>query len=179
MLEWNVIATAYDKEIAEAARLLRRFGEVERTEYYNVLVLGVEDVTRFLDALEEQTLHDASIANVVSRVVPVTDRFRFESPQEFERKALAVVDAWVPELRGRRFHVRMHRRGFKGRLSSQHEEQFLDHHLLERLQAEGRPGRICFDDPDVIVAVETVGQRAGLSRWTREQLRAHPLLKLD
>jgi len=85
----------------------------------------------------------------------------------------------VPDLRGKRFHVRMHRRGFKGRLSSQHEEQFLDHHLLERLEARGSAGRIDFDDPDAIIAVETLGQVAGLSRWTRDQLRKYEMLTLD
>ncbi|HLF13048.1 MAG TPA: hypothetical protein VJA26_17745, partial [Gammaproteobacteria bacterium] len=76
-------------------------------------------------------------------------------------------------------HVRMHRRGFKGKLSSQHEEQFLDHFLLERLNVAGASGAIDFDDPDVIIAMETLGQQAGLSRWTREQLHAYELLKLD
>jgi tRNA(Ser,Leu) C12 N-acetylase TAN1 len=83
------------------------------------------------------------------------------------------------ELKGKRFHVRMHRRGFKGRLSSQHEEQFLDHHLLERLTQEAAPGGIDFNDPDVIIAVETLGQTAGLSFWTREQHQSFELLRMD
>jgi hypothetical protein len=48
----------------------------------------------------------------------------------------------VPELIGKRFHVRMHRRGFNGKLSSQQEAQFLDgflfaSHLRERRVANG------------------------------------------
>jgi tRNA(Ser,Leu) C12 N-acetylase TAN1 len=41
------------------------------------------------------------------------------------------------------------------------------------------PASIDFQDPDAILAVETVGQRGGLSLWTREQLRTYPFLGLD
>lgn len=45
----------------------------------------------------------------------------------------------------------MHRRGFKGRLSSQNEERFLDEVLLDALEQMGKPGRITFEKPDVII----------------------------
>ena len=89
------------------------------------------------------------------------------------------MSEWLPELGGRKFHVRMHRRGFKGKLSSQHEEQFLDHFALEKLQEAGTAAAIDFDDPDVVIVVETLGEEAGISRWTRQQLREHELLKID
>ena len=73
----------------------------------------------------------------------------------------------------------MHHRGFKGRISSHDEERFLDHLLLEELGKIGNPGHITFEDPDAIVVVETVGQQAGLSCWTREDLQRYPLLRLD
>jgi tRNA(Ser,Leu) C12 N-acetylase TAN1 len=47
------------------------------------------------------------------------------------------------------------------------------------MQSEGSTGRIDFEDPDVIIVVETVGQIAGLSLWTREQRRKYSLLRLD
>ncbi len=77
------------------------------------------------------------------------------------------------------FHVRMHRRGFKGRISSHDEERFLDKILLEELGRMGNPGHITFEDPDAILVVETVGQQAGLSCWNREDLQRYPLLRLD
>jgi len=55
----------------------------------------------------------------------------------------------------------------------------LDEALLETLEHRGTPGRIDFDDPDFILDVETVGQRAGMSLWTREDLHRYPFLKLD
>jgi tRNA(Ser,Leu) C12 N-acetylase TAN1 len=176
---WNVLATAYDHEFREARALLSRFGEVHASDFRNVLVMRVDDVIAFLEAVHRTLAKDASIANAVSRIVPVTHGFRFGSAEEFEDRARGVVSEWVPDLAGKRFHVRMHRRGFKGKLSSQHEEQFLDHFVLERTEIAGMPAIVGFDDPDVIVAVETLGSDAGLSRWTREQLRAYDLLKLD
>jgi tRNA(Ser,Leu) C12 N-acetylase TAN1 len=176
---WNVVVTVYDGEFNEAIRLLRPYGQVARTDYWNVLAMQVEDPAEFTRAIQTAMREDATIPNSVSRIVPVTQTFRFQSPAEFEEKARSLVDEWLSELKGKRFHVRMHRRGFKSRLSSQHEEQFLDHHLLERLKQEGAQGRIDFDDPDVIIAVETLGQTAGLSCWTREQRQSFELLNLD
>lgn len=49
----------------------------------------------------------------------------------------------------------------------------------EALEARGTPARIDFSDPDAILAVETVGQRAGLSLWSREVIARHPLPGLD
>jgi tRNA(Ser,Leu) C12 N-acetylase TAN1 len=176
-LDWNVVVTTYEGEYTEAIRLLAPFGDVSSTDYWNVLVMAVADIPAFIDQLEDTLRDDASIANSVSRIVPLTRRFRFQSPDEFEAEACRVLDEWLPKIRGKSFHVRMHRRGFKGRLSSQHEEQFLDHHLMQSAGSAG--ARIDFEDPDVIVAVETVGQDAGLSIWTREQLAVFDLARLD
>jgi tRNA(Ser,Leu) C12 N-acetylase TAN1 len=43
----------------------------------------------------------------------------------------------------------------------------------------GTPARVTFEDPDFIVAVETVGQRAGMSLWSREELQRYPFVRLD
>lgn len=177
--DWNVVVTVYDGEFSEAIKLLSPFGNVSRTDYWNVLVMAVADVTKFSQSLAATIERDASIPNSISRIVPVTHKFQFQSPAEFEERSCVIVDKWLPLVSGKKFHVRMHRRGFKGRLSSQYEEQFLDHHLLQRLEVAGSPGVIDFDDPDVIIAVETIGQFAGLSCWTREQREQFGLLKLD
>jgi tRNA(Ser,Leu) C12 N-acetylase TAN1 len=47
------------------------------------------------------------------------------------------------------------------------------------LEMAGAEGEITFEDPDAILALETVGTRAGLSLWTREDLQRYPLLHLD
>jgi hypothetical protein len=58
-------------------------------------------------------------------------------------------------------------------------KQFLDGILLGRLEEAETPGRISFENPDVIIAVEIVGQRAGLSVWTWQDRRSYSFLNLD
>lgn len=177
-IEWNVVLTTSSGHYQQASDLLQPYGEVSKTAYFNVLALQVEDVARFLEQLHQDLEGDHALAESLGRVVPVTVRFRFQTPAEFEAKAREAVEPWLTRLAGARFHVRMHRRGFKGRLSSQDEEQFLDHHILERIGLES-PAVIDFDDPDYIIAVETLGQDAGLSIWDRVARDRYPLLKLD
>jgi tRNA(Ser,Leu) C12 N-acetylase TAN1 len=111
--------------------------------------------------------------------VPVRSTFTFQSPEEFEARARDAALAFLPELAGKEFHVRLYRHGFKGRLSSHEEERLLGTVLREALEKAGTPGHVTFEDADVILAVETLGNRAGLSLWTREDLRRYPFLRLD
>jgi tRNA(Ser,Leu) C12 N-acetylase TAN1 len=179
MEDWNVVVTLREGDFANTCEILKELGKVARTDYYNVLAMRVEDVAAFPDEMQMLAKSIPSLEDSVARAVPSVHVFRFQSPDELEAKAKEVVTQWLPELAGKSFHVRMHRRGFKGRISSQHEERFLDEILLTSLDKHGAPGRISFDDPDVIIDLETIGQRAGLSMWTRAQRLRYPLLKLD
>lgn len=178
MREWNVVASIQQEGFRESIRLLAQYGEVGKTDYFNVLVAKVEDIQVFLEALRARVEAEPGTMNFLGRVVPVTRTFSFQNPAEFEERAKEAALAWVPELAGKTFHVRMHRRGLKGRLSSQEEEKLLAGALLADL-GENEPGRIDFEDPDAILAVETVGTRAGLSLWTREALQRYSFLRLD
>ncbi len=179
MRDWNVVASVRERGYRQARDVLEEFGPVAKTDFYNVLVLKVEVTRHLLETLRERFGADESLASALARVVPVTRRFTFQTPEEFERRAKEAVLPWVSELAGKGFHVRMHRRGFKGRLSSQHEERFLDGFLMEQLEKAGTPARITFESPDVIIDVETLGQEAGLALWTREELKRYPFLGLD
>lgn len=179
MPEWNVVVSTYDRGYKHARQMLEEFGSVSRTDFYNVLTVQVADVPGMLEKLKERLATDEKARLSLARVAPVSASFTFQSPEEFENKAKESVLPWVPELVGRGFHVRVHRRGFKGRLSSQDEERFLDGFLLEQLQRAGTPGHITFDDPDAIIVLETIGQRAGLAIWRRADLQRYPFLKLD
>lgn len=97
--------------------------------------------------------------------MPATGLFQFQSAEEFEAKARDIVLGWRSKLSGKSFRVRVHRRGFKEALPSQHEERMLNYSLLEALEHVGKCGRIDFEDPDFVVDIETVGQRAGVSLW--------------
>lgn len=179
MLDWNVVATTQEHRFRQARDLLSSYGKVQKSGFFNVLVMQVENAIDFIEALTASLQDAPDKGACLSRVIPATVTFLFQSPDEFEAKAKQAVEPWVSDIAGKTFHIRMHRRGFHGRISSQHEEQFLDHFLLQRLEERGKVAKIDFADPDFIIALETVGQRAGLSLWSRDELQRYPLLRLD
>ena len=179
-MDWNVIVTVKEHGFKNAREFLREYGHVEKTEYFNVMVMHVEDAARFLEDIRTAISINGIILEYVAKVMPLTHTYYFQSPQEFEQKAQAIVADWVTNLSGKRFHVRMHRRGFKGRLSSQNEELVLDGFIMTKLeQLDQSQAKIDFEDPDYIIAVETLGQLAGISIWSREQLQRYLFLKMD
>jgi tRNA(Ser,Leu) C12 N-acetylase TAN1 len=177
--DWNVVVSVREGGFNRARKLLRELGAVSPSGFLNLLVMRVDDPKRLLEALAERAAQQPDALDFLGRAVPVSSTFTFQSPAEFEARARDAALAFLPELAGKGFHVRRYRHGFKGRLSSQEEERLLGTALLEALEKAGTPGRVAFEDPDVILAVETLGNRAGLSLWTREELRRYPLLRLD
>jgi len=174
--DWNVVVTVSEQSFREAVRLLRRWGTARRTDYYNVLAMKVGNADAFLADFAAAVADSPDILNFVSHVVPAHETFDFHTAEEFEARAGAIALGWAPKLHGRSFHVRLHRRGLKGVLSTPREERFLDEALLAALEGVGR---IDFEDPDFVVQVETVNGRAGMSLWTRDELRRCPFLGAD
>ncbi len=177
--EWNVVISVNEHGYKRAYDVFRGFGEVRRTEFFNVLHMRAEDVQGMLDALRERRMQDPDSLSFLSRLVPVSHAFIFNSAEEFDAKAKDVVRGWTPRLAGKSFHVRIHRRGFKGRLSSPDEERILDAFLLEELEKSNTPGRIDFNHSDAVIAIETIGTWAGMSLWTREDMKKYPFIRVD
>ena len=87
MLDWNVVVTVHDGNFTRACQILARFGQVKRTEFYNVLVMKVEDPDSFLKAFAGLAATVPDILGVVARVLPVKEVFAFEDAADFEAKA--------------------------------------------------------------------------------------------
>jgi len=176
-VDWNVVVTAHDKGFDRAEAELRDLGEVGRTDYYNVLVLRVEDRDAFLEALDDRaTLIPDLFTDAIARVAPAQRTIEFEDRRSFEETAAEAARAFAPRIAGRSFYVRVHRRGMKRFISSDRAERVIADAMLEALADAGESASVAFDDPDAVLAVETVGRRAGLSVWTREELEARPYL---
>jgi tRNA(Ser,Leu) C12 N-acetylase TAN1 len=174
---WNVILTINQWHFRAAFRLLRPLGAVGRTRFYNVLTMHVDDLEATLEALKQLTESDERAAETICRVAPVTDVFGFTSDESFVAGACEVLARWLPQLAGRTFHVRVHRRGGPLEITSYAAERLLGGYVWQELQRANTPARVSFDDPDAIVNVETVEDRAGLALWTREQLARYPFLR--
>lgn len=179
MHDWNTIINVNEGGFKRAFRILADFGPVAKTEFFNVLVLRAEDIPSMLEALRERLDRDPAGLAFLSRLIPLKETFIFQSVEEFEQKAKESVIRLAPAVAGKSFYVRIRRRGFKGRISSPEEERLLDAALLDELGKRGLPAEVSFHDPDAVIAVETVGTRAGISLFTREELKRYPFIKLD
>jgi len=173
---WNVVVTLPEATAPQARRVMRPWGRLFRTDYFHVLVMSVDDPDRFLCEFGEEVDATPGILNFIAHVFPAQRTFDFATVPEFEQKAREAVMSWAPILAGSRFHVRLHRRGMKGVLSTPKEERFLDDALLQAASTGGTPGRIGFDAADYVIHIETVDHRAGLSLWRREDLDRYPFL---
>jgi len=176
METWNAIITTRRERLPQARRVLRALGHADRTGFYNVLTMTVDDPVRLVDRLERLLVEDPRAVESLAYVFPAERCFDFASPAEFASKAREAALAWVPRLAGKAFHVRVHRRGRKGTLVSPEAERAIADALLAAIQETGHPARVAFDDPDAIVLIETIGGRAGMALLTRDDYRQHPLL---
>ena len=175
---WNVLVSVSGNRYREAIEELRRFGTVHKTVFFNVLAIEADDPDAMLEDLKTEQAADPEALGWLGHIALARDVFLFRSPEEFEFKAKEHVRPLLDKLAGKRFFVRMHRRGFKGRISSQAEERFLDHFILDTLRQKGAAAAIDFEDPDYILEIETLAQEAGLAVWSREQRERYPFLKL-
>ena len=178
MKQWNVVVTVTEHAWREAKAFAAGFGQTAASDFHDVLLLNVADIDRLLADLAAAAGADGKLPHGIAHVYPLRRIFSFATPREFESKARAIVVELAAGLAGKTFHARVHRRGFKGKISSHDEERMLDTAVLEASPADARP-RIRFDDPDAVIDVELVGNRAGMSLWTRDELRAYPFIRID
>lgn len=179
MRDWNVVVCVYQEGFRRVLRSLRDFGVAERSPYYNILVMRAEDPVAALAAIEKRTEESAALYDSISRVAPAMRSFDFESANEFVSNTRAILREWSSRLTGRTFHVRLHRRGAKHELGTQETERLFDDAVIEATAKMGSPGRVSFADPDAVIAIDTIDERAGLGLWTREDLARHRLLRPD
>ena len=179
MKDWNAVITVYQDGLRRALRTLKQFGPIERSPYHNVLLMRVEDPIALLDAIERKTEENTALYDAISRVAPAMRTVEFHSVEELGEKLKPILLEWLPRLSGSSFHVRLRRRGNGHDLRTPDAERLCDDLLLEATATAGAPCRISFTDPDVIIAIDTVDERAGVGLWTREDLARHRLLRPD
>jgi tRNA/tmRNA/rRNA uracil-C5-methylase (TrmA/RlmC/RlmD family)/tRNA(Ser,Leu) C12 N-acetylase TAN1 len=177
--DWNVVVSVREGRFNEARRFLASFGRLERTPFFNLLTLRVEDPVRFLEDLERGVTERPETLEILSRVSPAQEAFSFASVAEYRERSARIAEGWAPRLADRAFYVRVRRRGLRARLSSLEEERRLAGAVLDALARSGRTARVRFDDPDAVLVVEIVGTRVGMALWSREELSRRPFLRPD
>jgi hypothetical protein len=68
---------------------------------------------------------------------------------------------------------------FKHHLRTPDVEWTLDEMVLDALKQARTSGRISFSEPDMVIVIDTVDDRAGVALWTHEELARHKLLRPD
>jgi tRNA(Ser,Leu) C12 N-acetylase TAN1 len=179
MKDWNVIVSIYQDGFRRVLRALEKLGPVAPSPYHNVLVMKVDNPVALLTAVEQRTEESPALYDAISRVAPAQRAFEFHSADEFLDQARDILREWAPQLAGRSFHVRFHRRGARHDLGTADTERSLDDAILDGLRERGTPATISFTDPDAVIAIDTIDERAGLALWTREDLARHRLLRPD
>ena len=160
MEDWNVIITVFQGGYRRALRVMRQLDPVERSPYHNVLVMKVDDSAALLSAVEIRTRESPALYDTISRVAPAQRTFDFRTCDELLTRAKSVNSEWSPRLAGCRCYARPHL------------VECGTTFPLRKWNAVsigiGGPASIAFTDPDAIVAVDTIDNRAGLALWTRD-----------
>jgi tRNA(Ser,Leu) C12 N-acetylase TAN1 len=176
-LDWNLLVTSRVGGQRRLRRVLKGVVELRPTGFRNVLVGRVQDVERVLTAVAELLERSPQLDQCLGKILPI-ERTCAVDPARFEQILAAEASAFADRLAGRSFHVRLERRGHKGEIDTHVAEQELGKHLVELLAARGEAGRITFDDPDVVLAVELVGNVLGLGLIPRAMHLRWPFVRI-
>lgn len=174
---WNVVVTAKDHEQRHLARLVKRLGDFWWTPFLGVLIGRVEDHEAFCDQLRRSEEARPGFLHPLARIVLIDHTFTFQ----LDRLSAPLRDAvltYADRIDSGSFYVRVERRGHAGEIHRQPLEQELDRMLMEQARAQGSAPRIEFKDPDVIVAVELIGDECGVGLITRTRRERFPFVKV-
>jgi hypothetical protein len=119
-----------------------------------------------LDAIERKTDERPALYDAIARVAPAMRSFEFQSSDAFKDHATSTILEWLPDLTGRTFHVRLHRRGPKLELRTPDAERFFNDAITEATTRAGMPA------PDFV-------QRSGCRGRDRHHRRSRRNRSLD
>jgi tRNA(Ser,Leu) C12 N-acetylase TAN1 len=175
---WNVLVTSLEGQRESLLGALRSLARFRRGGFPNVLVATVDDPRAFLGVLEAACDRSPMVRGAIGKAIPIDRTLRFAGPESFADDVVAVLETLVDRLAGRTFFVRIFRRGFRGTLDSTRLEGEIGARLVALLEARAQHPRVRFDNADVVVAIETLRDEAGIALLDRDLRAAHPLVRV-
>ena len=178
-MDWNVILTVKPDPRGAYGLLgaLRRFGQFSRTSFRDVCVGSVADIDGLLDGIRSAREAGKPWALRVARVIPAETMFSF-TPEIFADRLKEAVTPLVARLTDGSFCVRLERRGLIGKLMSQEIERTVGEHVHSLATAQGKQIRTEFDNPDFVIAIETLGQQCGVALLVRALRERYPFVQV-
>jgi len=174
---WNVLATAKNLEQRHLARRLKRFGDFRWAPYLGLLIGRVEDHQAFFDQLRRCEENEPGFLFPLARLVPLDRTFIFTTDTLVPLLTSEVL-GYAEQIGSGSFHVRVERRGHKDEIHSRQVEQALAEALIEALSKRGHTPHVDFHDPDVIIAIEIVGNECGVGFITKSLRERYPFVKV-
>lgn len=179
MWRFNVLVTmAQNGRYGHLLTELANCGEFHKTGYHGVALGKVVAIEEFFETIRQRRGEQCIAFQDVARVVPLQQVFTFEV-DDFPAKLCQALRPWIARLAECRFHVRLERRGLKGQIISPDIEQALDAYILDELIDLGHSASIDFEDPDAVVAIETIGDRCGVGLITRALTQRYNFVRVD
>jgi tRNA(Ser,Leu) C12 N-acetylase TAN1 len=175
--DWNVLATSLEGRRDALLLALRKLGRFRPGGYRNVVIGLVEDRDEFLVRVREALAADGLLPTALAKVVPIESTTLIDADTAVDTLATA-AEPFLDRLAGGSFFVRLERRGLKGRLHSPSVEREVGDRVWVALAARGHTPRVDFTDPDAVLVIETIGDRAGLAVISRELRRSYPFVKV-
>ena len=177
-MDWNTIVTVrpgpqHEHELLGA---LARFGRFRPTHFPDVCVGQVSEIGAFLEALRTGLEAHARWTAHIGRVIPADAVFPFTSETLTDRLKQAVAPL-VARMTEGSFCVRLERRGLAGKVRTQEIEAVVGDHVNRLAGSQGTRLRIKLDDPDFVIAAETLGQECGISLLPRASRQRYPFLR--
>lgn len=178
-MDWNVIATVAQGPEHEKHLLLglKRLGEFHATRFKDVCMGRVDDLPAFLEAVRQAQEADESWTHCLARIVPVECTFHFDAG-DFTVRLKEAVAPMAARMAPGTFFVRVERRGLMGQVHSQEVEREVADQLFDLVKARGKTLQTNFQDPDWIVACETLGTEAGVALLDRELRQRYPFVQI-
>jgi tRNA(Ser,Leu) C12 N-acetylase TAN1 len=175
--DWNVLATSVEGARPVLLAWLRRHGAFRGGGYRNVAIGRVADMPAFLAALRDDLVREPGRAAALGRVLPI-ERTLLLDPSAPLASLEAAIEPLHVRLAGGSYFVRLERRGLRDALHSGDVERTLGAVLWRALEAAGHVPRVAFRDPDVVVAIETLGERAGIAVIDRALRVTYPFVRI-
>jgi len=177
VMHWNVLATAKNHEQVHLARRLKRFGDFRWAPYLGLLIGRVEDHQAFFEQLRRGEENKPGFLFPLARIVPLDHTFIFTTDTLVPLLKTEVL-THADQIGSGSFHIRVERRGHKDEIHSRQIEQALADALIESLSGRGHAPHVDFHDPDVIIAIEIVGDECGVGFITKALRERCPFIKV-